>query len=260
MSIALALTWVPRGETGRFVRLYPQIAELYDQIVIAAAPNTKPEDTDPVTALGHVRLLHRDEWASGRHLALRMALETGADYIHYCDADRLIRWIELYPDELRATVAAIQTTDCLVIGRSEYAFGTHPRALQDTERLCNAVFSHLLGQTLDFSAGSKGFSRRAVEFLLRNTEPTRAMGTDSEWMILLHRAGFTLTPHFVDGLDWESADQFRDTAADAETQRQVADAYDAQAKSWVFRVGVAQEIIDTGLEALTRPLNQESPA
>jgi hypothetical protein len=185
-------------------------------------------------------------------MALKLAYETGADAIHYADMDRLLRWVETKPDEWKQTLEQVGHSECLVIGRTQTAWETHPQALCETEKITNTLFSNLLGQPLDLSAGSKGFSRRAVEFILANSQPGRAIGADSEWTVLLHRAGFRVEHVLVDGLDWESADRWRSTAADAETQKQAADEYDADATHWARRVQIAQEIVEAGLEAMGR--------
>ena len=109
-------------------------------------------------------------------------------------------------------------------------------------------------ETSAVSAGSKGFSRRAVECLMANAKPERALGADAEWPIVLHRSGFRLNYVEVDGLDWESADRFRDCAADPVTQQQAALAYDAVSTNWAHRVDVAYEIVQVALDANRRPL------
>jgi broad specificity phosphatase PhoE len=126
--------------------------------------------------------------------------------------------------------------------------------MYDAELIINRTFSKLLGQEIDFGAGSKGFSRRAAEFLVMNTQPGRGLGADTEWPVLLYRAGFRVRGLLVDGLDWESADRYRDEAADRETQRRFAAAYDESAQNWAMRVRVTQEIVDAGIEAWLRPL------
>ena len=86
------------------------------------------------------------------------------------------------------------------------------------------------------------------------------MGTDSEWIVLLQRAGYRVESVEVDGLDWETADRYLDQAADGETQRRAADAYDADPQHWSLRLEVAQEIIEAGFAALARPLAEEEEA
>jgi hypothetical protein len=121
-----------------------------------------------------------------------------------------------------------------------------------TEAISNLVISHLVGRTLDVSAGSKGFSRRAAQFLVDNTRPGRALGTDGEWTVLLQRAGFCIDYVQVDGLDWESADRYQAEAADAQGQRLAALAYDAEPRNWEYRLAVAMEIVQAGIEAAER--------
>ncbi len=253
------MAWMPRGEQERFLRFYPALQSIYQQIVVAMPSDVDSAVVDRIGTLPGLTLVSRN-WVSGRHVVIEEALQVGADFAHYVDGDRLIRWIETRPDELRQVVELIQQTDCLVLARTEMAFNTHPLAQQQTERMSNGVCSHLLGRSLDFSAGSKAFSRAAGEFLLRNSLPGSVMGTDSEWIILLQRGGFRIDQMEVDGLDWETADRYLDHAADVETQKRSADNYDANPQSWSFRVQVAQEIIDAGYAALARPLIMEKEA
>jgi hypothetical protein len=256
MSVVLVTTWMPRGEGARFERLYASLMAIYEQIVIVAPVQA---DQDALQqAASHPRVITHisDQHGAGRYLALRLGLETDAPHLHYCDFDRLIRWVELYPDELRDTVNLIRQHEMVVIGRTERAFATHPQSMQQTERLINQIVSHLIGQPLDVTSGSKGFSRAVVQFLLAHTQPGGAIGTDAEWPILAQRAGFALHSIAVEGLDWESADQFRDSAADLHIQREAAEAYDAKSKSWSFRVGLAQQIIDAALETAAKELQR----
>ncbi len=255
MTVMLATTFNPRGEVGRLQRLYPQLQAVYDDIVISMPPVANAEDVAAVKALPGVIGFVNEDWSHGRYMALKKALDTPAQGVHYADMDRLLRWVELRPDEWRSTVDAVARCECLVIGRTEQAWATHPQALRRPEKITNTLFSHLLGQALDFGAGSKGFSRRAVEVLMANTQPGRALGTDAEWIVVLHRAGFRVESLLVDGLDWESADRYADQAADAEAQRRAAEAYDAQAKSWAYRIETIIETVESGLDAMQRPLN-----
>lgn len=254
MTVTLAATFNPRGEVARLQRFYPLLQSVYEHIVISLPPVAQPEDVELVKALPGVLAWVNRDWSHGRYQALARSLETASTHIQYADMDRLIRWVETRPDEWRATVEAVQQSDCLVIGRTEQAWATHPRALYQTERVYNLLFSQILGVEVDLGAGSKGFSRRAVAFLAQNAHQGRALGADSEWVILLHRAGFTIDTLLVDGLDWETADRYSDQAADAETQRRAAQAYDERAENWSMRVAVALETAEAGLDALNREI------
>lgn len=246
MSVTLAATWRPRGELPRLRRYLPILRELYQHIIVVMPSDVPADIVTEVSGLVD-RAVADSSQMHTRSLAMKLALETGAATIQYCDLDRMIRWAETRPDELRQTVAAIQGRDVVIIGRTEAAFNTHPRALRDTEIAINAVFSHLVGVTVDIGSGSKAFSRRAVEEIVQRGQTDYAPTTDAEWTAICYHAGFDIGTLWVDGLDWESADQFRDIAADEATQKAYADAYDAKLESWQFRVDLMNRIIQAGL-------------
>lgn len=254
MSVTLAATYDPRGEIDRLRRFYPLMQAVYSDILIVLPPYAPAEDVAAVRALDDADVIVVEDWTHGRYTALAKSLDKRANAIHYVDMDRLLRWVELREDEWRATVDAVRRCECLVIGRTEYAWATHPQALRQTEKIPNGLFSRLLGLELDLSSGSKGFSREVVEVIIANTSVGRSLGTDAEWVIVPQRAGYRLDVLLVDGLDWETADRYRDTAADSKTQRIKAAEYDSDAENWALRVWVAQEIVEMGLQALERPL------
>ena len=253
MSIVLAATWNPRGEMLRFERLLPQLQQVYSGLAISFPPVADPVVTQAFLVGQYadrpeVKAWVNQDWSAGRYRAISTGVQFQADYIHYADMDRLLRWVETRPQEWRQAVEAIQATDCLVMGRSEAAYRTHPNSLILTETISNRVVSHFLDREMDVSAGSKGFSRPAAEYLAANTRPGRALGTDAEWPILLKRAGFQVDYLMVDGLDWESADRYQEQAASADDQRLAAERVDADPLSWEWRVRVAAEIVQVALE------------
>lgn len=260
MSVALAATYHPRGEIARLERLYPALRAAYSALVLSLPPQAAPEDVSRLRALPGAQVFVNAEWSHGRYMALKTALAGGADHIHYADMDRLIRWVETRPAEWGAALEQVRRCECLVIGRTEAAWATHPRVMIDVERVINRVFSDALGQDLDFGAGAKGFSRAAAAFIVANSQPGRAIGTDAEWPVLARRGGFRVEGLLVDGLDWEIADQHQPAAADAERQRRLAAAYDADPAHWALRVATTIEVIEAGLDALRRPLDAPGPA
>jgi hypothetical protein len=232
----------------------PQLEHIYKRIVIVVEPkDLDPADLERVKsfiAKPKIDIVISPQRPWSRYLALQASLETSTAHIHYVDMDRLLHWLETRPLEWQQTVEVVSKTDCLIIGRTEQAFQTHPQAIQQTEKVINAVFSHLLGRPVDLGGGSRGFSRRCVELLVAASVPGR--WTDAEWPALLHQAGFAVDYLAVDGLDWETADRYQQQAADAGAQRRLATAYDSEAKNWRVRVEMALEIIQAGLEAMAK--------
>lgn len=256
MTVILACAWQPRGELPRLQRYWSRLQDLYAGVAVAIRRDADAEGITWLRNRGAV-VAEYDAW-SGRHAVLQAALTRPGDYVQYCDMDRMIRWVETQPQELAAIVQRVQTVDCLIVGRTPSAYATHPAALIETEKLPNAFFSHWFGYAgpglMDLCAGSKGFSRSAAQFVLAHSTDTDALRMDAEWPVLLRRAGFTWDYTEADGLDWESADQHHDRAADRERQQAYAAAYDARLDSWKLRVQVAQKIMDTGLAAIDLPL------
>jgi hypothetical protein len=260
MTVVLACSWQPRGELARFQRYLPRLHDIYGVGNIVIAVMESDADESMLTALTDLDIPYRlfGEW-SGRHIVLQMSLEQGADFIHYVDMDRLVRWVELYPDDLRQTVERLQTVDCLFIGRTPEAYATHTRTLVDTERLLNMVFSHHFGKPMDFSSGSRGFSRHAAELILANSDDENSLSMDAGWAVLVLRAGLSWDYIEVDSLDWETADRYRNTAAGGDEQRALAAQQDIDPALWRWRIEIAQQILDYGLRALVQPLKQVEP-
>lgn len=253
MTIYLASPWVPRGETARLLRYYEALTRIYDGLVVGLS---SPEERGAAAALESLGVAFTYyERFSGRHAVLKLALEAGADYIQYIDMDRLVRWIELRPDELAAVARQVRTVDTLIIGRSEDANNSHSRTLTETERIPNLYFSHYFGRRMDFAAGSRGFSRRAAELVLRHSTSDSALWMDAGWAVLVKRAGYSWDYVVVEGLDWETADRYRDRAATREEQQALADEQDQDPHLWLMRARVAQEITRYGLLAMELPLD-----
>lgn len=256
MSVTLASTFRPIKDLPRFLRLVADLGRLYEGITIAVPPNVGEEDVARLKEQPDVHVAQATEIALSRHMAIEKALELSTTHIHYVDMDRALRWLETRPDELRRTIEAVPSADCLIIGRSEAAFETHPQSLQQTEAIVNVVFSHLLGRQVDLCGGSRGLSREAAQYVTKHSIPGR--WADAEWPMLLHAAGFRVDYLKVDGLDWETADRFTGQTADPETQRAYAEQIDADAKRWAMRVKIALEQVEAGLEAGEKPAHARS--
>ena len=254
MLIALATAWHPRGELARLEHNLPLLKQAYSGVSIALPPDANVNIVRMLEFWPELTVTVTPEWSWGRYLALKNALTYPVQYIMYADLDRLLRWVETQPAEWQQTIKALANQDFLIIGRTERAYQTHPRALIETEAISNRVTSYFLNLEVDVSAGAKGFSRQAAEFIAANCQGGQALGTDAEWPILLKRAGFRLDTVFVNGLDWETADRYQTQPADSQIQATQAAAYDADPSSWSHRVNVAQEIIQAAIAAQNRIL------
>jgi SAM-dependent methyltransferase len=254
MSVCLATSWYPRGELPRLIRFLPLLETQYTGIVISLIPR---DDEDVIRQFTSGKFSKNPklifcvnpEERNGRYLAVKKALDIPADFVHYVDMDRLLHWVETRPEEFKRMVEEIERHDCVIFGRTPTAYLTHPQALIATERISNKVVSHFLNTDLDVSAGSKSFNRSAAQYIADHCQSDNAVGTDAEWSIRLKQAGFTLKFIQVEGLDWESADQFQQQAANKDEQAQASLIYDADPMHWSQRVDIAASIIQAAFEA-----------
>lgn len=256
MNITLTTTWNPRGEDERLVNLLPLLKSFYQDIVVVYRPGSDLHLQKSLEEAKVITLLS-PEWSWGRYLALKAALETKADLIHYADMDRLLRWVETRPEEWKLAVMFAQSRDCVVFGRTDAAYRTHPQAMIQTEKISNSIASYLIGRQMDVSAGSKAFSRRATSSLIEHTRPRRAIGMDAEWLVLLKRAGFAIDYMEVDGLDYETADRYQSQAATIVQQAEHSLQVDTDPQQWALRVSIALEIVQSAIEAQKLILTEE---
>lgn len=254
MSVCLATSWYPRGELPRFRRLLPLLEEKYAGIVISFIPSDDQKIIQQFTSgkfssSSKLTFHVNTDGRNGRYLSVKKALDIPADFIHYVDMDRLLHWVETRPDEWQKMVEEVEKFDCVIFGRTDTAYQTHPQALITTEKISNRVVSHILRSDMDVSAGSKSFSRSAAQYIIDHCQSDNSIGSDAEWPIQLKQAGFRLEYIRVDGLDWESADQFMQRAASPEEQANAALNYDADPNHWSQRVKIADTIIQAAIDA-----------
>ncbi|HEY3186033.1 MAG TPA: hypothetical protein VGJ70_01070 [Solirubrobacteraceae bacterium] len=252
MGVTLACAWRPRGELGRWLRLRSRLDELYERVIVAVPFDADAAQTaEAARAIGYPLRVAPARFRT-RYTVLEMAFEAAGGSVHYADGDRLLHWAETAPDELARVVPAIGEADVLIIGRSPAALATHPRALQDTEAIVNALASHLLGMAVDLGGGSRGLSATGLAAVLRHATPERF--GDAEWPILARRLGLRVDYRAADGLAWETPDHDRAAAAEVARRAAASAAYDADVGHWVGRVRTAREIVREALDAATRPL------
>lgn len=243
MQTALAITLRPIDATcATLDALMPLIEELYIGLSIAVPETTSPEHVARLRNYPGVHVYQSEKSPDNRrYQTVKQALAIeGADFIHYCDGDHALARMAHHEADWHVSVAAIQKYDCTLIERTPEVFESYPPALRDTERIINAVSSHLLGRPVDLGAGSRGFSRAAAEYLIQVSSPeTHALATDSEWPILLHRAGFSMGSYASTGATYAIA---------------TPDMYDRlhHVDQWTKRVEIARLIVQAGLDAAQR--------
>ncbi len=250
-DVALAATFHDPGcaDLAATTEAAPDLVRRYAALVIFATEETPDEALAPLAAVGaritkHPSNYHEVGW---RRLGAVQEAATLAPAIHLCDFDRLLHWWRCWPDELTAIIARIPTADLLLLGRTERAWATHPAHQLETEQLANRTVSHFFGAAVDVCSGSRGLSRRAIEYLTLHGR-AHGVGTDGEWPLLLRRAGTFRCEHIpTEGLEFETGDRFPDEIAQAGGPAAWNALRDRDADRWVFRTRLAGEIIEGAL-------------
>jgi hypothetical protein len=240
--------------TGQLARVVPVLTRIFNGIAIQATHASQPSALDLLRSAG---ALVRQETSSEfnglpylgatRRAAVELALSLDAEFIVFCDFDRVLHWAEYHAAELAQVAASISAHDFTVLGRTERAFASHPRTQRDTEAIINHVYATSSGNTWDVTAAARGISRRAALALLEGCSD-RSIGTDVAWPLFLSRAGgFTLGYLAIEGLEFETADRYADQIAAAGGLAQWIAQIDANPQQWAFRLELARIEVESAI-------------
>jgi hypothetical protein len=240
VNYVLAIAWrLDADSVNRFENLYPRILELYYGVSVVLPPTSDNQLLTRIRQLPNLKLLvGKQPFENRRYLTIQQALKfETVTHIHYCDGDHVLSRMENHLDEWKRILERITNADCLIVGRTSSVLESYPRALRETEQIINQVGSYLLGQSVDLGSGSRGLSRRAVEYLMNHASPdTHGVATDAEWPVLLHQAGFSIEAIESSGAIYEI------TSADHRTRLE-------SVEQWAKRVNLAHIIIQAGIDA-----------
>lgn len=249
-SITLATTHHdPQGRLyDQLRRLLPELTQHFAALVVNAGPDLHPPTLTLLQAAGaHVDLEERSLAADGvpclgvtRRSVVQSALRCDTPLLLYCDCDRILHWLDRYPEELAMLLPRLAAVDFTVLGRTARAFASHPRIQTQTEQVINELYATLSGRAWDVTAAARGMSRAAAQALVaHSTDDT--LGVDATWPLLIQRlGGFTMAEIKTEGLEFETADQYPAEVAAAGNEEAWKAQLDADPQRWVFRLNVAR--------------------
>jgi hypothetical protein len=238
----------PAGElTEQLARLLPDMNQLFAAIAVDASLETNPEALTLLRDAGaHVEQTRRvfldgvPQLGQIRRAVVAAALRLGATWVFYCDGDRLLHWLVHHPAELEGALRRISEHDLTVFGRTSRAFESHPHTQRATERIINDVYAAISGHNWDVTAAARGLSRRAAEAIVAGCHED-SFGVDAVWPLFLQQVGgFTLGEVKTEGLEFETAAQYRQEVAAAGGEEAWKRLIDGNARRWAFRLNLAR--------------------
>lgn len=235
------------GLTDQLARLLPRIGELFERIAVDASAEANPQGLALLRGAGtHIEQTRRafvdgvPQMGQIRRAVVAAALRLDASWIFYCDGDRLLHWLDHYPAELVAALRRIPEHDLTVFGRTRRAFESHPHTQRATEQIINDVYAAISGHDWDVTAAARGLSRRAAQAIVAGCHED-SFGVDAVWPLFLQQAGgFTMTEIKTEGLEFETATQYRQEVAAAGGDETWKRLIDGDARRWVFRLNLAR--------------------
>ncbi len=246
----VTLTVTHHDPAGRLAdqlrRVLPRIQEIFGGIAVAATHAAAPADLELWRAADALIFQEKPSQSvpvsrvgQTRRLALRAGLRSGADFLLYCDSDRLLHWAEYYPQELAEVAAALPAHDLTVLGRTPRAYDSHPRVQRETELLFNRVFALVSGLDWDIGAAARGLSRPAAQELLAHC-PDRRISNDASWLLhLLGCGNLTCAYLLTEGLEYETADRFPQEVQAAGGHTVWMERIDRDPQEWLSRLELA---------------------
>lgn len=193
----------------------PLLKTLFKQVIIVLTPSMDQESVSFLEGRGFiVSRCSSDSRVETYKLAYKKGLEhienEKIERIMYIDFDRLVHWINYYPDELQKLLSEIEV-DYLHIGRTLRAFDSHPNTQKETEIIVNEFGSSILefNKTLDIISVCYIMTKELVVKILSLKNNTD-YGFYSTWPIFLWNWATSKKYIEVEGLEWETPDRFKE--------------------------------------------------
>ena len=204
------------------VRLYdlielalPKLKKLFVKGIICLTPYTPDKVHSFLTKNGFIAKLEPDDRQIANYkTAIRTTLEKldkpSSQRIFHIDFDRLVHWINTYPEELTNLLQKNINVEYLHIGRTTRDFNTHPKTQTETERIMNEFGSKILGleNTMDIISVCYIFTKDLGEKILKINNFTKT-GFYGSWPIYFWNFAHSKSYIEVEGHEWETPDRFK---------------------------------------------------
>lgn len=195
--------------------LHAQISVLksiFDVVGVAVSDQTDSRVLKDFDLFGiHHQLRKENGDVSERYRqALKIGLEDNIHHSLLIDFDRALHWAAIYPDELKTVADQLKNSDGFSsLLRSPRAFETHPLVQRETEIVVNQIASEIVGKRVDILSGAYGLDKEAAQLVI-NKATKSDFGFYGQVLAVNFQAGQRINTIEVEGLEWETPDQYRD--------------------------------------------------
>lgn len=196
------------------------LKEIFDDIIVVASPLTDKKYLQELKNSGvAVEQRKNNNIAKTYYRAIELGSKTNADYIFYCDFDRILHWVHTYKKELQTFVKNLHKEslkkksflEYSICERTKEGYAKHHEALFETEQIASRVINHFLGEKKphDYFGGSFIFSAKAVKIILAQGKNVNGQEHWGYWPVLLKKNKIKVSYKICKGLEWETPDQYR---------------------------------------------------
>jgi hypothetical protein len=255
MNIALSITFhdPAGGLYPQIERQLPALSNLFSGIAVRASLQASKKSLALFESAGAKVLVDSPENGDkgpqigrARREAVAFALTFETPFYMHCDGDRILHWIEHYPDELAEVLRQIPEHDFTLLGRTARAFETHPRVQKDTEAIVNHLFYVQAGCEWDVMIGARGLSRRAAQAIVQGSRDDE-ITVDVTWPLYMRSLGdYSLAYIATEGLEFETHNRYSEDLAAAGGLQAWKASLDSDIHKWLHRL----EYVRLDLEAM----------
>lgn len=196
--------------------ILPMMKALFEDRIVCCTPSTQERVLNFLQDEGFRVVVGKSMDQVGNY---KLAIQTSLEYITdskvqkilYIDFDRLIHWIDSYPEEFSKVLSNNTEIDYLHLGRTSRAFETHPPTQKETESIINEIASKSLGfsEKKDIISVCFLISKKLGKQII-NMKNSTTTGFYSSWPLIFWNLAESKRYVEVEGLEWETPDQFRD--------------------------------------------------
>jgi hypothetical protein len=226
------------------------LTKLYSgNIGVSVTDQTQPQMITLLKKCGiYCRIVSTEHRFIGEDMknTLKLGLHFKTHAIHFVDFDRALHWVKKFPIELRDIVRLVASSNGFIsFVRTKRAFLTHPYTQQSTEKVINMIASEEAKRTVDIMSGSFAFETSFAKIAIQELK-RKDFGVYAEFLMIALRHKFLIDTIEVDGLEWETPDQFQD-----EIRRTSYDTWLHNFQSlseWQKRIALLEDSLDTLLQ------------